>query len=145
MTPVHYRGGAPALQDLLGGHVPASVNPVSEVLEVAKAGAIRILAVTGAKRSPFLPDVPTFKEQGYNVVVETLTGVWLPAHAPDDIVSALSTAMREASQSKAMVEALAKFGIEPAFQTPAEFSETIKSEIARWAPVVKASGFVAVD
>jgi tripartite-type tricarboxylate transporter receptor subunit TctC len=145
MTPVHYRGGAPALQDLLGGHVPASVNPVSEVLEVARSGSIRILAVTGAKRSPFLPDVPTFKETGYNVVVDSWTGVWLPAHTPDDIVGALSAAMREASQSKEMVEALARFGSEPAFQTPAEFSATIQSEIARWAPVVKASGFVALD
>lgn len=145
MTPVHYRGGAPALQDLLGGHVPASVNPITEVLDVAKSGSIRILAVTGAKRSPFLPDVPTFKEAGYNVVAESWTGVWLPAHTADDIVGALSSAMREASQSKRMVEALARFGSEPTFQTPAEFSGTIKSEIARWAPVVKASGFVALD
>jgi tripartite-type tricarboxylate transporter receptor subunit TctC len=145
MTPVHYRGGAPALQDLLGGHVPASVNPVSEVLEVSKAGAVRILAVTGAKRSPFLPDTPTFKELGFNVVVESWTGVWLPANTPDDIVRGLSTAMRLASQSKEMVEALAKFGTEPTFQPPAEFGATVKSEIARWGPVVKASGFVALD
>jgi tripartite-type tricarboxylate transporter receptor subunit TctC len=145
MTPVHYRGGAPAIQDLVGGHVPASVNPVSEVSEFAKAGSLRILAVTGAKRSPFLPDVPTFKESGYNVVVESLSGVFLPANTPNDIVAALSAAMRQASQSKAMVESLAKFGSEPAFQTPAEFAETIKSEIARWGPVVKASGFVALD
>ena len=145
MTPVHYRGGAPALQDLLGGHVPASVNPVSEVLEVSKAGAVRILAVTGAKRSPFLPDTPTFKELGFNVVVESWTGVWLPAHTPDDIVRDLSTAMRLASQSKEMVEALAMFGTEPTFQPPAEFGATVKSEIARWGPVVKASGFVALD
>jgi tripartite-type tricarboxylate transporter receptor subunit TctC len=145
MTPVHYRGGAPALQDLLGGHVPASVNPITEVLDVAKSGSIRILAVTGAKRSPFLPDVPTFKEAGYNVVAETWTGIWLPAHTADKIVGVLSAAMREASQSKRMVEALARFGTEPAFQTPAEFSGNITSEIARWAPVVKASGFVALD
>src|SRR5271154_4629937 len=90
MTPVHYRGGAPAIQDLVGGHVPASVNPVSEVSEFAKAGSRRILAVTGAKRSPFLPDVPTFKESGYNVVVESLSGVFLPANTPNDIVAALS-------------------------------------------------------
>ena len=83
MTPVHYRGGAPAIQDLVGGHVPASVNPVSEVSEFAKAGSLRILAVTGAKRSPFLPDVPTFKESGYNVVVELLSGVFLPAEHPE--------------------------------------------------------------
>jgi tripartite-type tricarboxylate transporter receptor subunit TctC len=145
MTPVHYRGGAPALQDLLGGHVPSSVNPLSEIIETAKSGSIRVLAVTGPQRSPFLPDVPTFKESGYNVVVESLNGVWLPAHTPNDIVAALSAAMHEASQSKAMQDSLAKFATEPAFETPAEFSETIKSEIARWAPVVKASGFVALD
>ena len=145
INPVHYRGGAPAVQDLLGGHVPASVNPVSEVISFAQAGKLRILAVTGSKRSPFLPAVPTMREAGYNVVVDAFTGVWLPAKTPDDIVRALSSAMREASQSKAMADGLAKFGNEPAFQTPAEFAETIKAEIERWGPVVKASGFVAVE
>jgi tripartite-type tricarboxylate transporter receptor subunit TctC len=145
MTPVHYRGGAPAMEDLLGGHVPSSVNPLSEIIETAKSGSIRILGVTGALRSPFLPDVPTFKESGYNVVVQSWNGVWLPANTPDNIVQALSAAMREASQSKTMLDSLAKFATEPAFETPAEFSETIKSEIARWGPVVKESGFVALD
>jgi tripartite-type tricarboxylate transporter receptor subunit TctC len=145
MSPVHYRGGAPAIQDLVGGHVPASINPVGEVLEFAKSGSLRVLAVTGAQRSPFLPDVPTMKESGYNIVVESLSGVFLPANAPDKIVAALSDAMREASRSKAMIESLARSGSEPAFQTPAEFTATIKFEIARWAPVVKASGFVALD
>ncbi len=145
MTPVHYRGGAPALQDLLGGHVPSSVNPLSEIIETAKSGSIRVLAVTGAGRSPFLPDAPTFKESGYNVVVESLNGVWLPANTPNGIVAALSAAMHEASQSKVVLDSLAKFATEPAFQTPAEFAETIKSEIARWGPVVKDSGFVALD
>ncbi len=110
MTPVHYRGGAPAIQDLVGGHVPASVNPVSEVLEFARAGSLRILAVTGAKRSPFLPDVPTMKEAGYNVVVESLSGVFLPAKTPPDVVRALSDAMHKASESKAMIDSLAKVG-----------------------------------
>lgn len=145
MTPVHYRGGAPAIQDLIGGHVPASINPVSEVLALARAGSLRILAVTGTKRSPFLPDVPTMKEAGYNVVVESLSGTFVPAKTPREIVQALSAAMHKASESKAMVDSLAKFGTEPAFQTPAQFSETIKSEIARWGPVVKASGFAALD
>jgi tripartite-type tricarboxylate transporter receptor subunit TctC len=145
MTPVHYRGGAPAMEDLLGGHVPSSVNPLSEIIETAKSGSIRILGVTGAQRSPFLLDVPTFKESGYNVVVQSWNGVWLPANTPDNIVAALSNAMREASQSKAMMDSLAKFATEPAFETPAQFSQTIKSEIARWQPVVKESGFVALD
>lgn len=145
MSPVHYRGGAPAIQDLVGGHVPASINPVGEVLEFAKSGSLRVLAVTGAKRSPFLPDVPTMKESGYDIVVESLSGVFLPANTPDKIVGALSDAMRDASRSKEMIESLARSGSEPAFQTPAEFTATIKFEIARWGPVVKASGFVALD
>jgi tripartite-type tricarboxylate transporter receptor subunit TctC len=61
ITPVHYRGGAPAIQDLIGGHVPASVNPISEALPHARSGALRMLAVTGSRRSQFLPDVPTMR------------------------------------------------------------------------------------
>ncbi len=63
LNPVHYRGGAPALQDVVGGHIPTSVNPTSESMPLHQAGTIRILAVTGAKRSQFLPDVPTMAEQ----------------------------------------------------------------------------------
>ena len=145
LTPVHYRGGAPAMEDLVGGHIPASVNPVSEVIEMAKAGSIRILAVTGAERSAFLPNVPTMKEAGYNVVVESYSGVFLPAKTAGTIVDALSTAVREASGSKQMIDSLAKFGTEPTFMSSAEFAAWIKGEIARWEPVVKASGFVAIE
>jgi tripartite-type tricarboxylate transporter receptor subunit TctC len=145
LTPVHYRGGAPAMEDLLGGHVPASVNPVSEVIASVRAGAIRALAVTGAQRSPFLPDVPTMKEQGYNVVVESLSGAFLPAETPAKIVDALNVAMREAVRSKLMIDSLAKFGTEPAYMPPAEFAAWIKARLAQWGPVVKASGFVATE
>jgi tripartite-type tricarboxylate transporter receptor subunit TctC len=145
MTPVHYRGGAPALQDLIGGHVPASVNPVSESLPQAKAGTIRILAVTGSRRSPFLPDVPTMAESGYNVVVESWLGAFVPARTPAEIVNALSSAIREATASQEMKDNLARAGNEPHFQTPADFAATVKADVARWGPVVKASGFIAED
>jgi tripartite-type tricarboxylate transporter receptor subunit TctC len=145
MNPVHYRGGAPAMQDVVGGHIPMSVNPISESMPLHQAGSLRILAVTGAKRSQFLPDVPTAKESGYDVVVETWLGVFLPARMPEDVVRALSAAMSEASQSTAMKENLAKFASQPTFQTPAQFTETIRDDLKRWGPVVKASGFVAVD
>jgi tripartite-type tricarboxylate transporter receptor subunit TctC len=145
MNPVHYRGGAPALQDVVGGHIPASVNPLSESIPLAKGGSVRILAVTGSKRSPFLPDVPTIKEAGYDVVVETWVGLFLPAKVPPDVLNALSAAMKEASQTAALKDNLAKFGSVPTFQTPAQFAETMKVELTRWGPVVKASGFVAVD
>jgi tripartite-type tricarboxylate transporter receptor subunit TctC len=145
MTPVHYRGGAPALQDLIGGHVPASVNPVSESMAQAKAGTIRILAVTGSRRSPFLPDVPTMAESGYNVVVESWLGAFLPARTPAEIVNALSSAVREATASQEMKDNLARAGNEPHFQTPADFAATVKADVERWGPVVKASGFIAED
>lgn len=145
LTPVHYRGGAPAMEDLLGGHVPASVNPVSEVMAFANAGKIRALAVTGAKRTPFLPGVPTMKEQGFNVVVESLSGVFVPAKTPDATVAALNAAMRKAAASKKMVDSLAKFGTEPASMTSGEFTAWIKQELASWGPIVKASGFKALD
>jgi tripartite-type tricarboxylate transporter receptor subunit TctC len=145
LTPVHYRGGAPAMDDLIGGHIPASVNPVSEVIALAKAGTIRVLGVSGEARSPFLPDVPTMKEQGYNVVVESYTGVFVPAQTPQPIVAALSAAVRDSSRTPAVIDSLAKFGTEPAYLSTADFTAWIKAEIGRWGPVVKASGFVAIE
>ncbi|HEY2137277.1 MAG TPA: tripartite tricarboxylate transporter substrate-binding protein [Xanthobacteraceae bacterium] len=145
MTPVHYRGGAPALQDLIGGHVPASVNPISEILSLARAGTLRVLAVTGPRRSPFLPDVPTMREQGYDVVVEGWLGAFVPARTPPEIVHVLGAAIGEAAKSPEMAQNLAQFGNEPAFETPEQFAATVRADIARWGPVVKASGFVADD
>jgi tripartite-type tricarboxylate transporter receptor subunit TctC len=145
MTPVHYRGGAPALQDLLGGHVQASINPISETLPFARAGNLRVLAVTGTKRSAFLPEIPTMREAGYDVVSDSWLGLLAPARMPAATVSALSAAVGEAVKSPQMIESLAKIGNEPAFQTPTEFAETVKADIVRWGPVVKASGFVAEE
>jgi tripartite-type tricarboxylate transporter receptor subunit TctC len=145
MTPVHYRGGAPALQDLLGGHVPASVNPISEAMPHAKTGALRMLAVTGAKRSRFLPEVPTMREQGFDVVVDSWLGAFAPGRTPAETVRVLGLAINEVARLSDYAESLAKFGNEPALQTPDEFAATVRADLARWGPVVKASGFVAVE
>jgi len=145
MTPVHYRGGAPALQDVIGGHVPAGVNPVSESLPFSRSGAVRVLAVTGSQRSPFLPDVPTMRESGYDVVIDSWLGVFVPAKTPADVVTALSGALHDAVKSKEMLDSLAKVGNEPTFQTPAEFAATVQADLERWGPIVKESGFVAED
>jgi tripartite-type tricarboxylate transporter receptor subunit TctC len=144
MNAVHYRGGAPAMQDLVGGHIAASVNPISETVAQAK-GMVRILAVTGSKRSPFLPDVPTMREQGYNVVLDTWFGIFAPAKTPPEIVQALNAQLLELSRSKELADMWAKIGSEPHHQTPAQLTETVKADIQRWAAVVKASGFVALD
>jgi len=144
MTPVHYRGGAPALQDLIGAHVPASINPIGEALPALQQG-VRILAVTGAQRSKFLPEVPTMKESGYDVVIDSWLGVFLPAMTPDEQVNALSRALERMVKSSEYAESLARFGSEPTFATPAEFAARVKMDIERWGPVVKASGFVGED
>jgi tripartite-type tricarboxylate transporter receptor subunit TctC len=145
ITPVHYRGGAPALENLIGGHVSASVNPVSEILQLSKSGTVRTLAVTGARRSLFLPDIPTMGEAGYNVIVDSWSGVFLPARAPERVVNALSAAIGQAVKSPKIIENLAQAGNAPAFQTPAQFAEIVKADLLRWGPVVKASGFIADD
>jgi tripartite-type tricarboxylate transporter receptor subunit TctC len=74
-----------------------------------------------------------------------VVGVFLPPKAPQGVLGALSAAMREATHSQVMIDNLAKFASEATFQTPADFAETMKSDLTRWGPVVKASGFVAVD
>jgi len=143
MTPVHYKGGAPALQDLIGGHVASSINPVGEAAPFVKGGQIRVLAVSSAGRSPFLPDVPTFKEGGHDVVVDVWLGVLAPAKTPDATVTALNAAIRDAFAAPDAKEKLATLGNEPFYQTPAEFAATIAADLKRWEPIIKASGFVA--
>ncbi|MCK9914831.1 hypothetical protein MXD81_37300 [Microbacteriaceae bacterium K1510] len=145
MTPVHYRGGAPALQDLIGGHVPASINPISESMAQAQSGGLRILAVTGAQRSRFLPDVPTMREQGFDVVVEPWLGFFAPARTPVETVRTLGTAISDVAGSADFAESLGKFGNEPAVQTGDAFAATVRADLERWGSVVKASGFVAVE
>ncbi len=145
LTPVHYRGGAPALQDLFGGHVPASVNPIGETLPLANSGKLRILAVASAARSRFLPAVPTMREAGYDVVLETWLGVFAPARIPATMVRALNAAIGDALKSPEMIENLARSGNEPKFQSAEEFGATVRADLERWGPVVKASGFVAEE
>jgi tripartite-type tricarboxylate transporter receptor subunit TctC len=143
LSPVHYRGGAPALQDLIGGHVPASVNPIGETFPQAASGKVRILAVASAQRSRFLPDVPTMREVGYDVVVETWLGAFAPAKTLPAAVRALNAAISDAVSSPEMIENLAKIGNDTKFQSPDEFATTVRADLERWGPVVKASGFVA--
>jgi tripartite-type tricarboxylate transporter receptor subunit TctC len=127
------------------GHVSASVNPVSEILEFAKSGEIRTMAVTGSRRSLFLPDIPTMREAGYSVIVDSWTGTFLPAQTPERVVNTLADAIGQALNSAQVIENLAKTGNAPAFQSPAQFAAMVKADLLRWGLVVKASGFIADD
>lgn len=145
MTAVHYRGGAPALQDLVGGHVAISINPSSEAVPLAEGGKLRMLAVASSKRSRFLPKTPTLREEGLDIAFDTWTGIFLPAQTPPAIVAALSAALEKASKLPELVEAQAKFGNETMFQSPAQFADLVKSSIEKWKAIVAVSGFVPED
>jgi tripartite-type tricarboxylate transporter receptor subunit TctC len=141
---VSYRGGAPSVTDALGGHVPAIVTPLAEVLPHARAGKLRILATTARERSVLAPDIPTFFEQGFEkIVVQDWSGFLAPAGTPPEVVARANAAINAAVESARVKEAMAKLGMEVGTRTPAAFSETVRESFERYRDIVKASGFQA--
>jgi tripartite-type tricarboxylate transporter receptor subunit TctC len=111
-----------------------------------KSGKIRVLATTGPQRSSFLPDVPTMVEAGYrDVVVQAWLGFLAPARTPQDTLSRLSSAITDAARAPDVMQNMEKFGMQAAPSGPSAFAATIKADIERWGPIVKASGFTAED
>ena len=146
MTSVAYRGGAPLLNDVMGGQVPVSFNVVGEVAPHIRSGKLRSLGMTSAARSPFLPEVPTLVEQGYkDVAVEEWLGWFLPAKTPPEIVGNLNRQVREALSAPDYVTQLASHALQPIHQSPEEFARRVKADYDKWAPIVRATGFTAED
>ena len=146
LSPVHYKGGAPALQDLMGGQIPVSINPVSELLPQLQGGKIRVLAVTSGERSKFLPDVPTMTESGFpEIVLAPWLGFFAPARTPADIVKRLANGIADATAFGDTQRSFIKMGMDPVAMTPVGFASVVKADLERWAPIVKASGFTAED
>ena len=145
-TAVAYRGGAPLLQDVMGGQVPVSFNVLGEVLPHVRSGKLRSLAVTSAERSIFLPEVPTLVEQGYkDIALQEWLGWFVPAKTPVDMVNKLNAIVREGLQAPDFVEALAKNGLQPVTQSPDEFARMVKRDFDHWSVIAKATGFTAED
>jgi tripartite-type tricarboxylate transporter receptor subunit TctC len=136
-----YRGSAAALTDLVGGQVPVVFTTSTDLLPLHKAGRIRILATSGAQRSPFVPEVPTFKESGYDIQGAGWYGMFAPAKTPDDIVERYNKVIVSAIGTPEVRKRLLDFGLEPTGTTAAEFAAIQKADAALWAPAVKASGF----
>ena len=141
MLHVPYKGGGQAIIDLLGGHVQVMFSGFTAAMPHIKGGKIRALAVTGARRSPALPDVPTIAEQGFPGVEATAWyGVLAPAKTPRPIVTRLHDETVKALKLPDVKERLDGLGFEIVGSTPEEFGAYIKSEIKKWEKVVKASG-----
>ncbi|MCZ8313996.1 Bug family tripartite tricarboxylate transporter substrate binding protein [Phreatobacter sp.] len=136
-----YRGSAPALTDLVGGQVPMVITTTSDVTELAKGGRIRILAVSGRERSPFLPEVPTFTEAGIAIAGSAWYGLFAKAGSPPEMVGRISRAVMAAMRDAAVKEKVLGLAMVPTGSTPEELGRIQKQDIADWTPAVKASGF----
>src|SRR3546814_13751571 len=124
LTQVNYKGAAPATIDMIGGVVDSNVEALTSAVPNIKAGQYRALAVLGAERQPLLPDVPTFREQGYpSIVGETWYGVFAPAGTPAAIVNKLNAALREVTTSARFTQAMQSIGNQPRPSPPAELNE----------------------
>jgi len=135
---VPYRGAAPALNDLLGGHIDAMIDAMPVMSVQAKEGKVTPLAVTGTKRSALLPDVPTMQESGFPAFVVTgWYGILAPPGTPQPIVQRLRDEAAKAVAPKEVVESLSKQGMEPRGTQPAEYAKYLEQEFAFYSKIVK--------
>ena len=144
MVHVPYKGGGPAVTDLVSGQVTMTFGNLTTVLPFAKTGRLRALAVTSPRRSPLLPDMPTMAESGVpGFEAATWNGLIAPAATPKDIVAKLNADIVKVLSMPDTREKLATSGLEPIGDSSAAFSAHIANEIARWTNVVKAAGLRA--
>jgi len=139
LTHVPYQGGSPLVTDLIGGQLPAGIDVFP--LEFYRSGKLRLLATSGATRSPLLPEVPTFKEQGVAVEGEAWVGAFVNAKTPAPIVQRLGDALLQAIKDPGVRDKLMAAGLEPTGTNAQAFTAQIAADRARWKPVIEASGF----
>lgn len=139
---IAFKGSAPAIQDLLGGQIPALINQLAELLPHLSSGKLRVLAVTSRERSSFVPNVPTFVEQGHPTVLGSeWIGLFARPGTSPQLVTRMATGVRNALQATAVREAFEKLGLEPASEGGPALGQRIGEELARWSEVSKAFGF----
>lgn len=141
---IPYKGSAPLITDLVGGQVPLAFDNPVPLMPHIKAGTLKALAVTGPKRSPVLPEVPTLAEAGVKgIEVEPSYGMLAPAGTPPAVVSKLNAEVQAIMNSPDVKERLAALAAVPMAMSPSEFKTLIDSEIRRWGAAVKSSGATA--
>lgn len=141
---VPFSGGAPLINALVGNQVTAGIDVIAEQVELHRSGKLRVLATSGAARSPLLPEVPTATEAGLRGVEGSgWFAVYAPAKTPEATLRALNAAVNKALADPALRERFAKLGLEPTGGSAADLAATMQRDRERWAPVVKASGFRA--
>lgn len=143
---VPYRGGAAAMTDVLGGTIPALATTLPNLVTHHKSGKLRILGFTGDNALPGLPGVPTFKEQGYpELVLNEVFGVFASAKTPAPLLAELERALVAAASTPAFVASIEKLEFDSGTMRSAEFARYLKTDLERWGPVIKATGYTAAD
>lgn len=140
LTNVPFQGGAPANAGMLAGTVSYRIDALSETTELHKGGKARLVAVTGSKRDPQVPDVPTLKEQGVNMEASSWFGMFGPAGMPKDVLDRINQSVVRAIKRPDITERLLKMGFEPIGSSPAELGTRLTADFAAWEKPAKGTG-----
>jgi tripartite-type tricarboxylate transporter receptor subunit TctC len=138
---IPYRGSAPGIQDLLGGQISAMSSPVGDYLPHLKSGRLRLLAISGINRSPFVPDVPTYRQQGVPITVREWYGVFLPGKASAQVVRRAAAYMQPALAQPDLVSSMAQVGLEVQSSTAPALAEMLHADAEEWRRLIKQIGF----
>jgi tripartite-type tricarboxylate transporter receptor subunit TctC len=138
-----YRGTPPMITDLLGGHVPAGISLMDELMKHHKSGKLRVLGIFSDKRSELMPDIPTFAEQGFKVSSgDGWTAMWAPAKTPPAELTRMQDALQKVlAQPQVREYLMTRLSVMPHFRNAEAMARAQRDELARWEPIIKASGF----
>ena len=140
-----YKGSPPMVNDLLGGHVPSAISLMDGMMAHHRAGKIRVIGIFTKERSPLMPDIPTFAEQGIDVTSgEGWTGMWARAGTPAADIERMQKAVQQVLQMPEVKEQMSqRLWVQPRYRGGAEMDALQRAELAHWEPIIKASGFKA--
>lgn len=145
LTHVPYKGTAPAMQALAAGEVMAASTVVADIKPLVAGGKARLLAVAGEQRDPAFPEVPTFRQLGYDLVAQPWYALFAPAGTPPAVVDRLAKAAAAAVQDPAVNKRLVEIGLEPTGYGPARLAAIMKADYDRWGPPIRESGYKPAD
>lgn len=143
MPAVPYRGATPLMTDLVGGQVPAGIALMDDMLKFHQSGRVRVIGIFSAKRSPLVPDIPTFAEQGFNnLASDAWQGVWAPPKTPAVLVERLQNAIKKVLEMSEVQQAMmTRLFVVPTYRSARDMARLQDDEIRHWEPIIKASGF----
>ncbi|CAN5513011.1 Bug family tripartite tricarboxylate transporter substrate binding protein [soil metagenome] len=140
---IPYRGSAPGIQDLLGGQIAAMSSPIGDYLPYVKTGKLRLLAISGVNRSPFVPEVATYRQQGLPITVREWYGIFLPGKASPDLARRAAAYLQTALAQPDLISSMAQLGMEVQSSSPQVLAELMKADAEEWRRLIKQIGFTA--